>query len=83
MIECYINASGQIVSMLLSLFNLFSIMAFAQGPWVILFSRYRGSCLSPARRLSLHLRSLLLVVIRFILNCILLLVAAVGFDVLE
>ena len=27
------------------LFSLFSIMAFAQGPWVILFSRYRGSCL--------------------------------------
>ena len=34
MIECYINASGQIVSLL---FSLFSIMAFAQGPWVILF----------------------------------------------
>ena len=56
------NASGQIVSLL---FSLFSIMAFAQGPWVILFSRYRGSCLSSARRLSSHLRSLLLVVVRF------------------
>ena len=58
MIECYINESGQIVSLS---FSSFSIMAFAQGPWVILFSRHLGSCLSLARRLSLLLRSLLLV----------------------
>ena len=81
MIDCYTNASGQIVSTLLSLF---SIMAFAQGPWVILFSRYRGSCLSPARRLSYaSVQSASGELSGFILNCILLLVAAVGFDGLE
>ena len=66
------------------LFSLFSIMAFAQGPWVILFSRYRGSCLiscpsvvfASAQSASGELSG-------FILNCILLLVAAVGFDGLE